>query len=95
MQVDIEKIKKLPPDIRKDFMKMYVKYGEKKRESLVKRDFLSFVKYIWPDFIQGSHHKIIAKKFNNLLVLGWVDKVFRFTPESNREFPGVGRLNNF
>ena len=66
MQVDIEKIKKLPHDIRKDFMKMYVKYGEKKRESLVKRDFLSFVKYIWPDFIQGSHHKIIAKKFNNL-----------------------------
>ena len=66
MQVDIEKIKKLPPDIRKDFMKMYVKYGEKKKESLIKRDFLSFVKYIWPDFIQGSHHKIIAEKFNNL-----------------------------
>ena len=66
MQVDIEKIKKLPPDIRKDFMKMYVKYGEKKKESLIKRDFLSFVKYIWPDFIQGSHHKIIAKKFNSL-----------------------------
>ena len=66
MQVDLEKIKKLPPDIRKDFMKMYVKYGEKKKESLIKRDFLSFVKYIWPDFIQGSHHKIIAEKFNNL-----------------------------
>ena len=66
MQVDIEKIKKLPPDIRKDFMKMYVKYGEKKKESLIKRDFLSFVKYIWPDFIQGPHHKIIAEKFNNL-----------------------------
>ena len=36
MQVDIEKIKKLPPDIRKDFMKMYVKYGEKKRSLLLR-----------------------------------------------------------
>ena len=25
--------------------------------------FLTFVKKVWPDFIAGSHHKIIAKKF--------------------------------
>ena len=62
MQVDIEKIKKLPPDIRKDFMKMYVKYGEKKKISKIQSDFLSFVKHMWPDFIQGSHHEVISKK---------------------------------
>ena len=45
---------------------MYLKYGEKKKESRIKSDFLSFVKYIWPDFIQGYHHKIVAKKFNDL-----------------------------
>ena len=66
MQVDIEKIKKLPPDIRKDFMKMYVKYGEKKKISKVQSDFLSFVKHMWPDFIQGSHHEVIANKFNDM-----------------------------
>ena len=27
-------------------------------------NFLSFVKYVWPEFIEGSHHKIINKKFN-------------------------------
>ena len=32
----------------------------------IKQDFLSFVQYVWPDFIQGSHHKIINKKFNDL-----------------------------
>ena len=63
MQVDLEKIKKLPPDVRKDFMKMYVKFSEKKKISKVNSDFLSFVKHIWPEFIQGQHHKIIAKKF--------------------------------
>ena len=63
MQIDLEKIKKLPVDVRKDFMKMYLKLNEKKKVSKVQTDFLSFTKHIWPDFIQGEHHKIIAKKF--------------------------------
>ena len=66
MQVDLEKIKKLPPDVRKDFMKMYLKYGEKKKRSYLQSDFLSFVKHMWPDFVQGYHHKIVAEKFNDL-----------------------------
>jgi len=66
MQVNLEKIKKLPPDVRKDFFKMYLKYTEKKKESLIRKDFLSFVKHMWPDFIQGKHHKIIAKKINDM-----------------------------
>jgi hypothetical protein len=32
----------------------------------IKQDFLSFVKYVWPEFIEGSHHKKINKKFNDL-----------------------------
>ena len=66
MQIDLEKIKKLPADVRKDFMKMYLQLQEKKKEDRVKSDFLSFVKHIWPDFIEGYHHKIIAKKFNEM-----------------------------
>ena len=66
MQIDLDKIKKLPPDVRKDFMKMYLKLGEEKKKKLAQKDFLSFVKQIWPEFIQGEHHKIIAEKFNKL-----------------------------
>ena len=66
MNIDLDKIKKLPPDVRKDFMKMYLKFGEKKKISHIQSDFLSFVKHMWPEFIEGSHHKIIAKKFNNM-----------------------------
>ena len=66
MQIDLEKIKKLPADVRKDFYKMYVKYGEKKKQGKIQNDFLSFVKHMWPEFIQGSHHKIVAEKFNRL-----------------------------
>ena len=66
MKVDLEKIKKLPPDVRKDFMKMYLKHAEKKKESHIQNDFMKFVKHVWPDFIEGSHHKIVAEKFNQI-----------------------------
>ena len=66
MEIDLEKIKKLPPDVRKDFMKMYLRFSQKKKISYIQSDFLSFVKHMWPDFIEGGHHKIIAEKFNQL-----------------------------
>ena len=47
-------------------MKYAIKLAEKKKGSQVKSDFLSFVKHVWPDFIEGSHHKIIADKFNKI-----------------------------
>ena len=37
-----------------------------KAKPIIKKDFLSFVKYVWPEFIEGSHHKKINKKFNDL-----------------------------
>ena len=33
MEIDLEKIKKLPPDVRKDFMKMYLRFSQKKKIS--------------------------------------------------------------
>jgi predicted phage terminase large subunit-like protein len=66
MNIDLEKIKKLPPDVQKDFMRTFLKYSEKKKESKIQTDFLTFVKHMWPDFIEGSHHKIVADKFNKL-----------------------------
>jgi len=32
----------------------------------IKGNFLSFVKYVWPEFIEGSHHKKINDAFNRL-----------------------------
>ncbi len=33
MQIDLDKIKKLPPDVRKDFMKTFLQYQEKKKKT--------------------------------------------------------------
>jgi len=66
MEVDLEKIKKLPPDVRKEFMRTFVKFSEKKKEYKIQNDFMSFVKHVWPEFVEGSHHKRIADKFNRI-----------------------------
>ena len=66
MKIDFEKLKNLPPDVRKDTLKLYLQHLEKKKEETAHSDFLSFVKHVWPEFIEGYHHKKIAKKFNDL-----------------------------
>ena len=62
----IQNLDKLPADIRREFALLANRYGEKKKESNIRNDFLTFVKHVWPDFIEGSHHKRIADKFNKL-----------------------------
>jgi len=62
-QVDISK---LPADIRRTFKQLQVLYAQRKIQNKAKNDFLSFVKCVWPDFIEGSHHRLVAEKFNKL-----------------------------
>ena len=67
--IDRDKLKnfeKLPEDVRRQFSLYMNQWKDKKKGLKVKSDFLSFVKHVWPEFIEGSHHKRIANKFNDL-----------------------------
>ena len=59
-------IKKLPLDEQKEYLKAYAKADQLKLKNRVTGDFLEFIKYIWPEFIGGHHHKIISEKFNKI-----------------------------
>ena len=59
-------ISKLPSDIRKELLQLQVLVAEKKIKNKAKDDFMSFVKTVWPEFIEGAHHRVIAQKFNDL-----------------------------
>jgi len=59
-------LNKLPPDKRDEFIKYALLLEEKKKQEKVSTDFLTFVKAVWPDFVEGKHHKKIAEQFNKL-----------------------------
>jgi predicted phage terminase large subunit-like protein len=61
-----EIIEKLPPDAQKEFLKLAMKLEEKTKQAAVHDDFLGFVRHVWPEFIEGKHHKKIAEKFNQI-----------------------------
>ena len=66
MDLNKVNIEKLPADVRRTFKQLQVLHAEKKIQNKAKNDFLSFVKCMWPDFVEGSHHRHIADKFNKL-----------------------------
>ena len=66
MDLNKVNIEKLPADVRRVFKQLQVLHAEKKIQNKAKNDFLSFVKCMWPDFVEGSHHRHIADKFNKL-----------------------------
>ena len=66
MDLNTVNISKLPADVRRTYKQLQVLHAEKKIQNRAKTDFLSFVKCVWPDFIEGSHHRLVAEKFNKL-----------------------------
>jgi predicted phage terminase large subunit-like protein len=61
---DIQKIKD-PSEQKRIKLEIIDRY-EAERKKEVSQDFLTFVKEMWPNFIEGRHHKIISDKFNKL-----------------------------
>jgi predicted phage terminase large subunit-like protein len=66
MKLTLEKFNLLPPDIQKEFLEAGVLAKQKRGIEKAQTDFMSFVKRVWPEFIEGDHHKKIAEKFNDI-----------------------------
>ena len=72
MQNIIKKILKekdidnLAPETRRELKRYLVQLDKKQKNTQIRTDFMTFVKHMWPDFIEGEHHRTIAEKFNRL-----------------------------
>jgi predicted phage terminase large subunit-like protein len=64
MKLSLEKINRLPADIKKEFLEAGMLAKQKRSFEKINNDFMSFVKHVWPEFVEGPHHKKIAEKFN-------------------------------
>ena len=57
----VEDINKIEDPIERRKLKIQIiKRHNRKELKQVKTNFLSFVKKMWPDFIEGSHHQTLS-----------------------------------
>ena len=62
----LELIALLPEEEQEPFLPLSESlYSAKEREA-GQEDFLSFVKSVWPGFIYGRHHALMAQKFEDI-----------------------------
>ena len=70
MQIDINSIKsKLDqlPDVEKmEILRLLDELESAKTKETAHEDFLGFVKHVWPAFIEGDHHRVMADAFNRI-----------------------------
>jgi len=65
-QYTLEDLDKLPADVRDKAIKLLNGITEEEKKEKAQKNYLNFTKHIWPEFIEGEHHKIIASKFDKL-----------------------------
>jgi predicted phage terminase large subunit-like protein len=61
-----EKISKLPINEQEAFFESLAEYEASLKREKAQVDFAKFVKEMWPGFIDGRHHKVMAKKFEEI-----------------------------
>jgi len=65
--LDINKINQIADSkVRRQLKLDILKSVRKKQETQIRTDFLTFVKHMWPEFVEGSHHKDMADAFNKI-----------------------------
>lgn len=68
--MDIRKIKaeidRLPESERAQAMDILLRLGEEKSKEESRERFLPFVQRLWPEFVYGNHHKIMADAFERV-----------------------------
>jgi len=65
--LDIEKINQIADSkVRRQLKLDILNSVRKKQDNKIRTDFLTFVKYMWPEFIEGSHHKDMADALNRI-----------------------------
>ncbi len=59
-------LSKIPDDEKPEILRLLRALDEAKQREAAQENFMDFVKFIWPSFILGRHHKIIADAFDRV-----------------------------
>jgi predicted phage terminase large subunit-like protein len=56
----------LPPEEQSELLDLAMQYKTSLERENAEKNFMGFVKAVWPSFINGRHHKVMAKKFEEI-----------------------------
>jgi predicted phage terminase large subunit-like protein len=59
-------VEKLPIAMQEEFWEQLDQFKTAKQRETAHRDYMKFVKMMWPGFIDGRHHKVMARKFEEI-----------------------------
>ena len=62
----LEKVSSLPLDRQSEILSLLDEYKDALFKEQCRESFMDFVHAMWPDFIPGRHHKIMAEKFEKV-----------------------------
>ena len=60
------KIDTLPTDEKREILSLIEELNLARMREGAQEDFLEFVKEVWPAFIEGDHHRVMADAFNRI-----------------------------
>ena len=66
MSIDLERLADKYPDVTKELLELTEALKSKELQREGQDSFIRYVKHIWPDFIEGTHHKIFAEKLEKV-----------------------------
>ena len=66
VDISLQEVLRLPADQQDDLRHLLKIIEEAERREACSDDFLEFVKHVWPAFIEGKHHRVMADAFNRI-----------------------------
>ena len=55
-----------PSDVETQELRLSLRLAQLEKIEESQKKFLPFVKSMWPDFIEGTHHRLIAEKLERI-----------------------------
>lgn len=63
----LDRLDELPAHKQRELLSLVEQFSKVSSEEEARRGFLPFVKYLWPEFIEGRHHRIVADLFDEII----------------------------
>ena len=63
----LSQVRNLPVEDQQEILGMMEDLEEARKKGKARNEFIGFVKYVWPAFIEGRHHKVVADAFERVI----------------------------